>query len=108
LRFALPAVVVAALVASGDLARAQGKLEANYAATLAGFPVGKGRWSIEIAEDKFMATATGATAGMLRVFASGDGNSAARGAMVAGTPLPAIFTASVTADKRTEEFRGDA
>ena len=74
-------------------------------ATLAGFPIGKGRWTIEIADDKFTATANGATAGMLRVFASGDGNSAARGAMVAGTPLPAIFTASVTADKRTEEFR---
>jgi len=105
LRIVLPALAVAVLVTSGDLAQAQGKLEANYAATLAGFPVGKGRWTIEIADDRFTATATGATAGMLRVFASGDGVSAARGAMVGGTPLPAIFTASVTADKRTEEFR---
>jgi hypothetical protein len=98
-------LAVAALVAGSDIAQAQGKLEANYVATLAGFPIGKGRLTIDIAEDKFTATANGATAGMLRVFASGDGNSAARGAMVAGTPLPAIFTASVTADKRTEEFR---
>jgi hypothetical protein len=105
LRAILPAIAVAVLVTSGDLAQAQGKLEANYVATLAGFPIGKGRWTIEIADDKFTATANGATAGMLRVFASGDGVSAARGAMVAGTPLPAIFTASVTADKRTEEFR---
>ena len=105
LRAILSAIAVAALVTSGDLAQAQGKLEANYIATLTGFPIGKGRWTIEIADDKFTATANGATAGMLRVFASGDGVSAARGAMVAGTPLPAIFTASVTADKRTEEFR---
>ncbi len=98
-------VAVATVVASGDFAQAQGKLEASYVATLAGFPVGKGRSTIEITEDRFTAAATGATAGMLRVFASGDGNSAARGAMVAGAPLPAIFTASVTADKRTEEFR---
>ena len=105
LRPVLLAVPITAMLAGGEVAQAQGKLEANYAATLAGFPIGKGRWTIEIAEARFTATATGATAGMLRVFASGDGNSASRGAMVAGVPLAASFTASVTADKRTEEFR---
>ena len=104
-RAVLLAGSIAAVIASGEVAQAQGKLEASYVVTLAGFPIGKGRWTIEISDDRFTATATGATAGMLRVFASGDGTSAARGAMVAGAPLPAIFTASVTADKKTEEFR---
>jgi hypothetical protein len=101
----LLAVSILTMIESGDVAQAQGKLEANYAVTLASFPIGKGRWTIDIADDQFTATAIGATAGMLRVFASGDGNSAARGAMIAGVPSAASFTASVTADKRTEEFR---
>jgi len=105
LRPVLLAASITAALASGEVAQAQGKLEASYVATLAGFPVGKGHWTIEIAEDQYMATASGATAGLLRVFASGGGNSAARGTMVVGVPVPASFTASVTADKKTEEFR---
>jgi Protein of unknown function (DUF3108) len=96
---------LAYFVALGAPAQAQGKLEASYVATLAGIPVGKGRWTIEIAEDKFTATASGATAGLLRVFASGEGSSAAQGAMAGGKPVGKTFNASITADKRTEEFR---
>ena len=34
-------------------AAAQGRLEAQYEATLAGIPVGKGAWTIEIGDDSF-------------------------------------------------------
>jgi hypothetical protein len=98
-------LTIISALASGGPAQAQGKLEASYMATLAGIPVGKGRWTIDIAEDRFVATAGGATSGLLRVFTRGEGSSAARGAMAAGKPVPTNFTASITADKSTEEFR---
>src|SRR6266852_4190584 len=45
---------------------AQGKLEARYEATLAGIPVGKGAWNIDISDDTFSASAFGGTAGLLK------------------------------------------
>ena len=39
---------------------AQGKLEAQYEATLAGIPVGKGGWTIDISDDQFAAAAPAA------------------------------------------------
>src|SRR5882724_4701371 len=42
-----------------DAAFAQGRLDALYEATLAGIPVGKGTWTIEIADDQYSATITG-------------------------------------------------
>ena len=43
---------------------AQGKLEAQYEATLAGIPVGRGAWTIDITDDQFSASAVGGTAGL--------------------------------------------
>ena len=68
-------------------------------------PVGKGAWVIDIAENQFTAAASGATAGLLRVFASGQGSGASRGFIVGGNPVPASFAASITSDKKTEEIR---
>jgi hypothetical protein len=86
-------------------AQAQGRLDARYQATLSGIPIGKGAWVIDIAENQYTAAASGATAGLLRVFAAGQGSGASRGFMVAGTPVPASFAASITSDKKTEEIR---
>ena len=40
-------------------ALAQGRLDARYEATLAGIPVGKGAWTIDISDDQFSAAASG-------------------------------------------------
>jgi len=90
--------------AGAAAAQAQVKLTAHYSATLAGLPIGKGQWLVDIAEHEFTATASGATAGLLWVFARGEGRSVARGAMIAGTPVPASFAATITAGKQTEEL----
>src|SRR5262245_47736486 len=47
---------VLGLLAPGQAA-AQGKLEAQYEATLAGIPVGRGAWNIDINEDSYGAAA---------------------------------------------------
>jgi hypothetical protein len=97
-------IAAAALLAAGP-ARSQGRLDARYAVTLAGVPIGKGAWVVDIAEDQFTAAASGATAGLLRVLSSGQGSGASRGYIVGGNPVPASFAASITADKKTEEIR---
>jgi len=104
-RSAIGIAVTAIAAAAADPALAQGRLDARYAVTLAGVPVGKGAWVIDIAENQFTAAASGATAGLLRVFASGQGSGASRGLIVSGTPVPASFAASITSDKKTEEIR---
>jgi len=104
-RSALGVVLAAAAIAGADPALAQGRLDARYSVSLAGMPVGKGAWVIDIAENQFTAAASGATAGLLRVFASGQGSGASRGFIVGGNPVPASFAASITSDKKTEEIR---
>ena len=105
LRSAIGAAVTTGIMAMVNPALAQGRLDARYAVSLSGVPVGKGAWVIDIAENQFTAAASGATAGLLRVFASGQGSGASRGLIVGGNPVPASFAASITTDKKTEEIR---
>ena len=99
--FATTAIALAGV----DPAMAQGRLDARYTVSLAGVPVGKGAWVIDIADNQFTAAASGATAGLLRIFASGQGSGASRGYIVGGNPVPASFAATITSDKKTEEIR---
>jgi Protein of unknown function (DUF3108) len=102
-RLAGAAVVTICLLGTG--ASAQGKLDARYVATLAGVPIGKGAWVIDIGDDQFTAAASGMTAGLLRVFATGQGNAASRGAVRSDILAPTIFVSTINNDKRVEELR---
>ena len=86
-------------------ALAQGKLDARYTASLAGVPIGRGAWVIDIADDQYTAAASGMTTGLLRVFASGQGSSASRGYVTRGNLIPTSYASSITADRKTEELR---
>jgi hypothetical protein len=83
-------------------ASAQGKLEAQYEATLAGIPVGEGAWNIDISEDQYSASAIGGTAGLLKSFASGSGTGAAQGRVVNGALVSTDYSASTTTSKKHE------
>jgi hypothetical protein len=105
-RLAGAVVLVAMLVAAGSgRVQAQGKLDAAYVVTLGGVPVGKGSWNIDVQDDQFTATATGATSGLLRVFASGSGNSAAHGSMSGGQPVASTYASTIVADNRADQVR---
>jgi hypothetical protein len=97
------AALVLAALASGP-ARAQGKLEAQYTVTLAGIPIGKGSWVVDIADTHYAASVSGMTTGLLRVFTGGQGTGAARGTLSAGRPLSAVYTAAITTKKKTDEI----
>ncbi|MBR0725906.1 DUF3108 domain-containing protein [Bradyrhizobium manausense] len=108
----LAAVVRLALAALGGLvlawaaepAAAQGKLEAQYEATLAGIPVGRGAWNIDIQDDVFSAAASGGTTGILKSFAGGSGTGASQGRIVNGALVASAYQASTTTSKKTEEI----
>src|SRR6476619_365629 len=86
-------------------ASAQGRLDAHYEATLAGIPVGKGAWTIDISDDQFSASASGGTAGLLKAFSGGSGTGAAQGRVVNGLPVATNYSASTTTSKKTEAIR---
>jgi len=83
--------------------RAQGKLDAHYTATLAGIPIGKGNWIIDITDTHYTASASGATTGLVRAFTGGQGNSAAQGTLHAGQPVSSTFSSTIAASHKTDE-----
>src|SRR5260370_3497811 len=90
------------LLATAPSASAQGKLEAHYEATLAGIPVGKGAWTIDISDDKFPASAFGGSTGILKAFAGGSGNGASQGRVVGGALVSTNYSATTTTPKKSE------
>ena len=96
------------LLAAPRPAFAQGRLDAQYEATLAGIPVGKGAWTIDISDDQFSAAASGGTSGLLKAFAGGSGTGAAQGRVVNGALVATNYTASTTTSKKTEAIHIDA
>jgi hypothetical protein len=86
-------------------ASAQGKLDARYEVTLAGIPVGRGVWTIEIAEDHYSATVSGTTVGLLKAFSGGHGNGSAQGRIVNGQLAPVVYTATSETSKKAETIQ---
>lgn len=84
---------------------AQARVDARFSVTLAGIQIGRGAWILDVSEDAFTTAASGATSGLMRVIASGQGTGASRGHMVGGSPVPATFAATIVADKKTDEIR---
>jgi|GraSoi_2013_20cm_1033751.scaffolds.fasta_scaffold07375_1 hypothetical protein len=104
----VPAILCAGallLLAALPPAFAQGRLDAHYEATLAGIPVGRGAWTIDISDDQFSASASGGTAGLLKAFSGGSGTGAAQGRVVNGLPVATNYSASTTTSKKTEAIR---
>lgn len=83
-------------------AQAQGRLDARYEATLAGIPVGKGGWTIDVADDQFTASAFGGTSGLLNAFAGGSGTGASQGRVVNGALVATNYSATTTSPKKSE------
>jgi hypothetical protein len=105
LRLLLSLCAFAFMLAAPHSASAQGRLDAQYVATLAGIPIGKGAWTIDIADDQFSAAASGGTLGLLKAFAGGSGTGAAQGRVVGGALVSTNYSASTTTSKKTESIQ---
>jgi Protein of unknown function (DUF3108) len=101
----LAAALPVAVIGEASPTRAQGKLEAQYVASLAGVPVGSGSWSVEVTDEQFSAAASGGTSGLVRVFTSGQGTSSSQGRMNAGQPVPSTFASSIVTGQKFDEVR---
>jgi len=84
---------------------AQGRLDAQYEATLSGIAVGKGAWTIEIGDDTFSAAAQGGTAGLLKAFSGGTGSGASQGRVVNGALVANAYVATTMTQKKSETIR---
>jgi hypothetical protein len=101
---AVAACVVAALAADAShVAAAQGRLEAEYVATVSGIPIGHGNWVVEISDTAYSAAASGATAGLMRIFSGARGSGAAHGVMSSAGPVPANYAATIIDDRHIDE-----
>ncbi len=85
-------------------ASAQGRMEAQYEASLSGIPVGRGTWVVEIGDDSFSAQAQGATAGLLKAFSGGTGTGGSQGRVVNGALVATSYTATISS-KKSETIR---
>jgi hypothetical protein len=90
------------LIVLPSIAQAQGRLDAHYEATLAGIPVGKGSWTIDISEDQYTASASGGTAGLLKAFSGGTGTGSAQGRVVSGAMVATNYSATTSTSKKSE------
>ncbi len=99
----VPALI--AILVTGPHAQAQALLNAEYLATLSGIPIGKGRVTVDISDDRYSMAASGATAGLMRLFSSGHGSGSVQGALAGGTAATAHFNARITSAKKIEEYR---
>jgi hypothetical protein len=99
-------MLLLAAAGSADSVRAQGKLDARYTASLAGIPIGSGTWVIDIGDTRYSAAASGTTAGLLRVFTSGKGTSAAKGTINGtGKLMSSVYAATITTRRNSDEVR---
>jgi hypothetical protein len=93
------------LALAPQAALAQGRLDAQYEATLSGIPVGKGAWAIEIGDDTFTASAQGGTAGLLKAFSGGTGSGASQGRVINGALVANAYVATTTTQRKSETIR---
>ncbi len=98
--------IVAALAADAwHGAYAQGRLEAEYVASVSGIPIGHGTWVVEISDNAYTSAASGATAGLLKFFSGAHGSGAARGTMSHGQPVPTSYAATIVDSRRVDQVR---
>jgi hypothetical protein len=78
-----------------NYAHAQSRLEAEYAASVAGIPVGDGVWVVTINDKEYTAEASGRVTGLLSLITSGEGSIAARGTVSHGLLSATNYSANV-------------
>jgi hypothetical protein len=83
-------------------AHAQGRVDAQYEVTLAGIPIGKGSWVVDIGDDQYSALASGKATGLISMMSTGDGSGGSQGRVVKGQLVPAFYSVSMNTNKKNE------
>jgi hypothetical protein len=96
---------VIAAVTHGGNARAEGKIEADFTASLAGVTLGKGSWSIDIGERQYQVSGNAAAAGVMSLLTSGRGSFISRGTVSGGRLVPITFSSTISTTRWTDRVR---
>jgi hypothetical protein len=88
---------------ASHVAAAQGRLEAEYIASISGIPIGRGNWVIEVTDDQYTAAASGTTTGILRLFTGARGTGAAHGTMSGGQLVATNYAATINYDRKIDD-----
>jgi hypothetical protein len=99
------AVCTALVAMPTDPANAQGRLDAKYEASLAGLPIGKGAWVVDVSEDQYSAAVSGATTGLMKSIGGGNGTGTAQGRITAGQFMPLSYVSTINYGKKAEVIR---
>jgi hypothetical protein len=104
-RSGLLLLMIVLLPGTVSAAHAQSRLEAQYAASLAGIPIGKGNWVIEVDETRYSAAASGTTTGLVRLFVGGRATGVATGTLSNGRPVASNYAVTIATKRHTDEVR---
>lgn len=86
-------------------AMAQGRLDAKYEASLAGIPIGKGGWIVDVADDQYAAAVSGATTGLMKSIGGGSGTGTSQGRIANGQFVPLTYLSTINYGKKAEIIR---
>jgi hypothetical protein len=86
-------------------AHAQSKLDASYSISLLGLTIGKGAWTIEIANDQYSEKADGRISGVASTLLSGEVSASTRGNFANDHAQPAAFDADVKTSAESEKIK---
>src|SRR5579863_10146939 len=103
--FAIVAADAGHRAAAQSAPSAQGRLEAQYTASISGIPIGRGNWIIDIASDQYTAAASGTTTGLIKFFTGAHGTGAAHGTVAGGQMVPTSYGATITYDHKVDDVR---
>ena len=96
---------LAACMAASAPALAGGSVEARYAMTFTGVPIGQGAFVVEVNEDGYSASGSAMVAGLLQLVHPAKGSAAARGQFVNGKLAPISYSGNSESKDRAEEVR---
>jgi len=109
LRRLIAVCCAAALLSAGAVgagaAETQVKLDATYTTTLLGIPLGQIYWTVEVGEQRYVATGAGSTVGLLRVFANGHGTAKAQGTVNAREIVASEFMVNYQSGTSSDEIK---
>jgi hypothetical protein len=85
-------------------AEVQARLDADFAATLIGLPIGHISWAVDLQENRFKSVAAGSISGFLRLFLDAHGSVAVHGALSSGKPVASKFQLKLLAGKWSDDI----
>ena len=104
LRICLVAASGAASVVLGvQPVLAQARLEASYTASLAGLPIGKGIWVLDLDETSYSSAMSGGTTGLIKLFSGGHGESKVRGVWSGDHSTASVYTSQIKTKRKTDQ-----